>query len=67
MKPYFVMLNSEIEGEITPLKNIVGSVLRFENELEARKAGHENILGKTYGFEVHEVGTGLICYTCQDN
>lgn len=39
MNPYFVMLNCPNGKEITPLKDIVGSVILFETELEAREAG----------------------------
>lgn len=52
------MLNYEKGRGITTLKDIVGGVVLFETELEAREAGQKNKLGKAYGFEIFEIGNG---------
>lgn len=63
MNPYFVMLNCPSGKEITPLKNITGSVILFEAELDAREAGFKNALGKAYGFEIFKIGNGVDHYS----
>ena len=59
-KPYFVMLYSQRGDCLIPLVNSdefgIESLAMFETEEEAHKSGSANILGQSFGYEVHEAG-----------
>ena len=57
-KPYFAMLNTQ-SGGITPM--VDGEELAtFEHDYECEAAAQGTVLGFHYGFEVFEVGCGVI-------
>ena len=60
-KPYFVILNNQKEGVYLPLMEGDGKTLAvFETELCAEVAAFDNPLGKNLGFEVFELGGGVV-------
>lgn len=54
---YFVMLESP-NGTITPMVDDDETVWLFDNIIDACDVAEENPLGKSYGYEVFERGTG---------
>jgi len=53
-KEWFVMLNLQKQG-VTPLVNDDDEVMLFETEEEAEERAETNPLGKSFGFEVHNI------------
>jgi len=58
-KPYFAMLNTQ-QGGITPLMDDDDLLATYDYDYECEAAAASTILGNYYGFEVFEIGCGVI-------
>ena len=51
---YIVMLHSHDNKKLIPLVDLEDDIVEFDSEEEARKAGSQNIIGESFGFEVYK-------------
>ena len=59
-KPYFVILNSGRDNVFIPMLDDDNNLAMFDSETAAIVAGNQSLFGSSYGFEVFEIGGGVI-------